>query len=359
MATPGFLHASPPIEPGGAISTTSCESAEDNSNCPGYNIYNSAGHQEILAAAMRGRAERSKILIDVASRMLPGTFEGEMKKLWYDVEERYQNMHIVLKNEKEDIIAFPIYHRFDERAQRKLLWRFNQIKISGRQAIFLTLGCDIKNWKSPMEAAKAIKKAWGNMRKYFNIKDYVCVIEFFKKTHYPHLHVLILDRTWIAHREEIADKWEEYGFGRQLRVPRIENGDAGLRYTIKYLRKPLPVYEKAMLFFGNIRQYSTSHGMLECPESSGGLWHHLVEDKITFYRSERKHNYPWLMEVGSSEYNCIESTLGDDPPDEKNAIALSAKIEWERTKTFPLMCEIGYFSDPLDAERYWRWLNSP
>lgn len=341
------------------ILTSPGDSAEDNSNCPGYNICNSKRHQEILAAATKGRKERSKILIDIASRILPGIFEGEMRKLWYDVEERYQNMHIMLKNEKEDIIAFPIYHRFDERAQRKLLWRFNQIKISGRQAIFLTLGCDIKNWKSPMEAAKAIKKAWNKLRTFYGISNYVAVIEFFKDTHYPHLHVLILDTTWIAHRERIADKWEEYGFGRQLRIPRIENGDAGLRYVIKYLRKPMPVYEKAMLFFGNIRQYSTSHGMLKCPEASGGIWHHLVEDKITFYRSETKHNYPWLMEVGSSEYNCVHHALEADPPDEKNAIALSAKIEWERAKTFPLMYEIGYMNDPLDAERYGIWLNTP
>lgn len=355
--TSNFFLASPLGGAGGGDFTTPGESAEDNSKCTRYHICNSKRHEEILAAATRGRAERSKILIDLSTRILPGTFEGEMKKLWYDVDERYQNMHIVLKNDKEDIIAFPIYHRFDERAQRKLLWRFNQIKISGRRAIFLTLGCDIKNWKSPMEAAKAIKKAWNKLRTYFGISKYVNVIEFFKNTHYPHLHVLILDSSWIAHREKIADKWEEYGFGRQLRVPRIENGDAGLRYIIKYMRKPLPVYEKAMLFFGNIRQYSTSHRMLKCPEVSGGGWHHLVEDKITFYRSETKHDYPWLMEVGSSEYNSMRSALGDDPPDEKNAMALFAKLEWERAKTFPLMYEIGYLN-PLDAERYWKWLHA-
>lgn len=313
----------------------------------------------MLAASLKGRKERAEILTEIQNTASPGFFEKEIKMLWYDVEERYQNMNIALKNDKGDIIALPIHHRFDERAQRKLLWRFRQIQIAGRKGIFLTLGCDIKNWKSPMEAAKAIKKAWGNLRKYFNIKDFVAVIEFFKNTHYPHLHVLIFDRVWIAHREEIADKWGEYGFGRQLRVPRIENGEGGLRYVLKYLRKPMPAYEKAMLFFGNIRQYSTSHGMLKCPESSGGTWHHLLEDRITFFRSESKHNYPWLLEVGSSDYNSIESVREHDPPDEMFAMAMSAKIEWDETKNFPLMCEIGYLNNPLDAEKYWRWLNSP
>jgi len=207
-----------------------------------------------------------------------------------------------------------------------------------------------------MDAAKAIKKAWGNLRKYFGIKKFVTVIEFFKNTHYPHLHVLILDKTWIAHRERIADKWEEYGFGRQLRIPRIDNVEGGLNYVLKYMRKALPVFEKAILFFGNIRQYSTSRGMLKCPEVSGGLWHHLFEDRITFFRSENKHFYPWLLEVGGSEYNSIEDTLEEDPPDKNYDSGIVADMEWEQTKKYPKIFSIGFLDNAFDAERYWNWL---
>lgn len=122
------------------------------------------------------------------------------------------------------------------RRQRQLRWQ----ALSGKPRTFITLTCKPDLFESPGDAARAMTKAWRELRRrierlYGGKKgEYLTVVEATQRG-WPHLHVLTT-RPWIDQRW-LSRIWEELTGAKIVHIERVKHESRAAAYVAKYLGK--------------------------------------------------------------------------------------------------------------------------
>jgi hypothetical protein len=131
---------------------------------------------------------------------------------------------------------------------------------------FWTLTLAPREFQSPEEQVKHIKRVFNNFREYLKRKygialNYVCILEFTQRG-VPHLHVLF-DR-YIPH-EWVSNSWDRLGGGKIVFVKRVVVQNVA-RYLSKYLTKELMFSAPK-----GARRISTSRTIKLFPKFASGI----------------------------------------------------------------------------------------
>ena len=122
------------------------------------------------------------------------------------------------------------------RRQKQLRWQ----ALSGNPRTFITLTCNPALWDSPGDAARAMAKAWRELRRRIERvwggkrEEYMTVVEATERG-WPHFHVLTT-RRWIDQRW-LSRQWDELTGAPIVHIERVSSQSRAASYVAKYLGK--------------------------------------------------------------------------------------------------------------------------
>jgi len=163
-------------------------------------------------------------------------------------EDTYDKI-IVLEHKQEQRFKLIEYiSRFSDKYITKVYQKFYNLnnKLTNYQkALFLTLTVDPKNFHSIKQEYKELQHAFNKLNSYlkkkYNLKQYIKVVEF-TKSDIPHLHILYLHDDFID-IDKIRQLWQKYGIGIMVNIQLvqrryvIENDKAYLNGVLSYILK--------------------------------------------------------------------------------------------------------------------------
>jgi hypothetical protein len=136
------------------------------------------------------------------------------------------------------VAVFPFYTRFADGYYREKVKKIMQIK--AKNASFLTLSVDPKNFSSLMDAHKGLMEGWHKVLsawRHNKLKiegwtgEFFWAVEF-QKSGNPHLHLLLVGARWVD-VDWLRGLWDtRYGVGTFIKAVQVKNDK---RLVLKYL----------------------------------------------------------------------------------------------------------------------------
>lgn len=149
------------------------------------------------------------------------------------------------------------------RPRRQKQLRFQAL--SGNPVTFITLTCKPDLWDSPGDAARAMAKAWRELRRRIERvygpkkAEYMTVVEATERG-WPHFHVLTT-RQWVD-QKWLSQQWQELTGAFVVSIERVKHASRAAHYVAKYLGK-------APHRFLNCKRYYFTRGYRKKPEPRG------------------------------------------------------------------------------------------
>lgn len=310
METPRFLHASPPIRPGGAISTTPCESAgigqstldnfdagfldtiKNNSRKLNTELVDEIANRWVLIHtieeinALEKSDRRSKVARMGEESYVPGNIlDGPNVKLQNYITRKFREYieHVkgkdlifrqrlpTMKGETK-YMSIPYTTRFSSIYRNNVKAHLDSLiaRMGSKPCVLLTLTVDPKPYGWDMGAM------WSTIKKEFNRFlttifgiigrriAYLCVPEAQPRSGLPHLHVVFFEASRLMDWRQIKKHWR---IGR-IDVKPPKQSPHAIRYVTKYITKTFTltddanVLSQACLWYYEIRSFTHSLGLM-------------------------------------------------------------------------------------------------
>jgi len=220
--------------------------------------------------------------------------EFVFKQYLKDIEDKV----ILLYNKHEDkLLKLKYRTRFNDESklyERIALFNslFENASYKFKNAVFLTLTLDPKNFFNLYQASKEVSKALNRFLSYLKRKfkqkiSYINVFEF-QRNGLIHLHLVLFGFKWLLPQKVLSKIWQKYGMGKIVYIYKLVNDGVGFcwaknrpqkakenyidDYLSKYLKKSFyEIKELALFWLTNKRFFTYSRDLKDDNEEEENI----------------------------------------------------------------------------------------